>query len=209
MRLSRRLLLLAVISLPVVAGIWPPIGWAEPDPQAFIQTLAQQAISTVADRRLTDADREDRFRRLFVSAFDIPEIARFVLARYWRSAAPEQQQEFIKLFEDLQVLTWSQRFKGYQGETLQTMGAAKEGDRGWTVDSQILRGEQGPPIPVQWRLHLSDEGNLQVVDIVVEGVSMAITQRSDYAAMLQSNGGKLDALFSALRTKIDQLRAGP
>jgi phospholipid transport system substrate-binding protein len=174
--------------------------------QAFIQSLASQAISTVAERQISDGERNERFRRLFVASFDLPEISRFVLARYWKTATPEQQTEFIKLFEEMQVLNWTQRFKDYKGENLEVTGAIKEGDRSFTVDSVINR----PPaaaMPVQWRLRIGDDGKLRVTDIVVEGVSMAITQRSDYNSLLQGNGGRFESLLSALRTKIDQMRA--
>lgn len=174
--------------------------------QALIQGLAQQAISTVAERQISDGERNERFRRLFVSAFDLPEISRFVLARYWRTATPEQQQEFVKLFEDMQVLNWAQRFKDYHGESLQVTSSAKDGERGFTVDSQLNR-PSAQPMPVQWKVHQGEDGKLRVTDIVVEGVSMSITQRSDYNSLLQGSGGNFDVLLKALHTKVDQMRA--
>jgi len=60
---------------------------------------------------------------------------------------------------------------------------------------------------VQWRLHDMPDGSLRITDIIVEGVSMAITQRQDFSSTLQGIGGKIDALLSAMRTKIDQLKA--
>jgi phospholipid transport system substrate-binding protein len=180
---------------------------AAEDERALIEQLARAAIATVADRQLSEAERDEHFRTLFVSSFDIPEIGRFVLGRYWRTASAEQQQEFLKLFEDINVLTWTKRFEGYEGEALETLGqATPDGERFSLIESQITR-PHGPPIPVRWRLHLGDDGRLRIVDIIVEGVSMAITNRSDYTAALQANGGKLDALLSSMRTKIDQLRA--
>ena len=174
--------------------------------KAFIQNLAQQAISTVAERQISDTDRNDRFRKLFVSTFDLPSISQFVLARYWRAASPDQQQEFVKLFEDMQVLNWAQRFKDYHGESLQVLSSAKDGEKGFTVDSQLNRPSAGP-MPVVWKVHTADDGKIRITDIVVEGVSMSITQRSDYNSLLQANGGKFDELLKALRTKIDQMRA--
>ena len=174
--------------------------------QAFIQNLAQTAITTVAKGPASDAERNDRFRKLFVSAFDLPEISRFVLARYWRTATPDQQQQFVKLFEDMQVLNWSQRFKDYQGETLQVTAASKEGDTGFTVDSQLAR-PTGNPTVVQWKMHLAADGQIRITDIVVEGVSMALTQRSDFSSLLQANGGKVDELLKTLQAKVDQLRS--
>lgn len=176
------------------------------DAQHFIEALAQRALTTVANKQLSQNERDELFHKLFISSFDIPEIGRFVLSRYWRSASPDQQQEFLSLFEEITVLTWAKRFQDYNGEKLETLSGNKDGDRGWMVDSRILR-PQGPPVPVQWRLRQGDDGAFRVVDIVVEGVSMAITHRSDYAAAMQANGGRVDSLLATMRTKLDQLRA--
>ncbi len=199
--------LLAVLLLATSTLLSSPAGAADKTPddaKGFIQNLAQQAITTVAQRDLADGERSDRFRRLFVASFDLPEISQFVLGRYWRSATPEQQQQFSKLFEDLQVLTWTQRFKNYEGETLTVTNATKDNGKDFTVWSQ-LTNSSGQPTPVEWKVHQTDDGQLRVTDIVVEDVSMAITQRSDYNSMLQGNSGKIDALLTALRSKIDQM----
>ena len=206
--LSRLPQTLAVLLLATSALLAAPAGAADKTPddaKEFIQNLAHQAISTVAQRELADSERNDRFRRLFVASFDLPQISQFVLARYWRTATPEQQQEFIKLFQEMQVLNWAQRFKDYKGENLAVNASSKD-DKGFTVESQINH-PPAQPMPVQWKVHQADDGTLKVTDIVVEGVSMAITQRSDYNSMLQGNGGKIDALLTALRTKVDQMRA--
>jgi len=207
--LSRLPQTLAVLLLASSALLTLPAGAAEKSPdeaKEFIQNLAQQAITTVAQRDLADSERNDRFRRLFVASFDLPQISQFVLARYWRTATPEQQQDFIKLFQEVQVLNWAQRFKDYKGENLAVTASAKDGDKGFVVESQ-LNHPPAQPMPVQWKVHQAEDGTLKVTDIVVEGVSMAITQRSDYNSMLQGNGGKVDALLTALRTKVDQMRA--
>ncbi|HXP97483.1 MAG TPA: ABC transporter substrate-binding protein [Telmatospirillum sp.] len=206
--LSRSTLLRATFTLLVVLTLGTTPSHAQTDDAArkFVGALAQRAITTVADRQISQIERDERFRKLFVSAFDIPEIGRFVLSRYWRAATPDQQQEFLSLFEDITVLTWAKRFQDYNGESLETVSASKDGDHSWMVDSHILRN-QGPQVPVQWRLRESDDGSFRVVDIIVEGVSMAITHRSDYASAMQSNGGRIDGLLSIMRTKLDQLKA--
>ena len=206
--LSRLPQILAVLLLASSTLLSSPAGAAEKTPddaKEFISNLAQQAITTVAQRDLADSERNDRFRRLFVASFDLPQISQFVLARYWRAATPEQQQDFMKLFQEVQVLNWAQRFKDYKGENLAVTSSSKDGDKGFVVESQ-LNHPPAQPMPVQWKVHQGDDGQLKVTDIVVEGVSMAITQRSDFNSLLQGNGGKIDALLSALRTKVDQMR---
>jgi phospholipid transport system substrate-binding protein len=208
MTMLRRTFLAAFVAFCLAGAALPaPAGAATGDDATkFIQDLARRAIATVADGQLSETARNDSFRSLFVSSFDIPAIARFVLGRYWRNATPDQQQEFVKLFEDFNVQVWTKRFEDYHGESLKTVGTGtKEGDQGWLVESSIVRN-QGPPISVQWRLEQSDGAGFRIVDIIVDGVSMALTYRSDYASALQGNGGKIDALLASLRTKNDQLR---
>lgn len=205
MKVSRALTALLLAIFLCGAGAAAPAVGASEDPQKFIQGLAQKAITTVAAQNVSDGERSQRFRHLFVSAFDIPEIGKFVLGRHWRAASPAQQSQFLKEFEDMQVFTWSRRFKDYHGEHLQTLGARKENE-GWLVDSQIVR-PQGSPIPVQWRVRQESDGALRIVDIVPEGVSMALTQRQDFAGALQSNGGNVDALLASMRAKNQQLAA--
>lgn len=179
---------------------------ADQDPKAFVTGLADKAMSTMTAKGLSDQERTNRFRALFTSEVDVPEIGKFVLGRYWRGATPEQQQEFLASFEDIVVLTWSSRFKDYGGDLRHTVtNVSQDGERGITVDSKVDRQSQ-QPIGLQWRLKQGDAG-LRVVDLVVEGSSMAITYRSEYASVIQSNGGKVEGLLAALRTKLAELKA--
>ena len=171
--------------------------------QTFIHDLAQNAIATVAARNISDDERDENFRRLFISAFDIPEIGKFVLSRQWRLITPEKQGEFLKEFENTQVVSWARRFKTYNGVRLEALGARGEGDSAWLVDSQIIR-PQASPVSVQWRVHRDAEGRLRITDIIVAGASMILTHRDDYIAALRGNGGNIDALLATMRSKNEQ-----
>ncbi|HIJ38917.1 MAG TPA: ABC transporter substrate-binding protein [Rhodospirillaceae bacterium] len=181
----------------------------EPDPEKFIQSLAQQAISAVADHQISETERAQRFHDLFVSNFDVPEIGRYVLARYWSGpagATVEQQQTFLKLFESIEVLKWARRFKRYQGEMLESLGSNKDREREWLVQSQIVRNP-APPIPVEWRVHQSADGSFRIIDIKSEGASMRLTLRQDYNAVLQAEGGRIESLLDKLRGTLEHLKA--
>lgn len=204
--LTRRSFLSSAVALGFGAlGLPAALRAQEPDAKSFIQGLAQQAINTVT-APMSEDERIRRFRTLFVSAFDLPEISRFVLGRYWRAASPEQQQQFLVLFEQLTVLTWAKRFKDYKGEQLEVTGVAKDGERGVFVESRINRVTGGQPIPVAWRLRQPD-GGYKIIDIVIEGVSMAITNRSEYNSVIQAQGGSMDGLLETMRNKIAAMRS--
>ena len=176
------------------------------DAQKFINGLASNALILVNDKAMSDKDRAEKFRTLFVATFDLPEIGKFVPGRHWKNATPAQQKDFIESFEDFTVLTWSTRFKDYSGVSSAIDGAAPADDGYWQVDLRIIRN-QGDPLPLGWRIHKVD-GNWRITDILVEGVSMALTQRQDFASAMQSSGGSLDALLDAMHKKTDELKAG-
>lgn len=202
--LSRRILLLSAVAA-VACLRAPNVGFAgEVNARSFIQGLADTAMNTVAVKDLSDGERALRFRNLFVNTFDLPEISKLVLGRYWRPATAEQRGEFQKLFEDIQVYTWTRRFKEYSGETLDIFGVEADASGDSLVVSQIRRHNLAP-INVSWRVRRDGE-TFRVVDIIVEGASMIVTYRSDYSGVLSSQGGKLDSLLAVMRQKADQLK---
>lgn len=198
--------LVAAFTLTIGSAL-PARAEAASDAKAFIEGLADTAMKTVAVQGIAEQERQERFRSLFVDTFDLPEIGKLVLGRYWRTATPEQQQDFLKLFEDIQVYTWSRRFQDYGGETLEVLGVSPDGDTDSIVESRIKR-QAGDPISVSWRVR--KEGEIfKVMDIKVEGASMAFTHRSEYSSVIQGSGGKVDGLLAAMRKKIAQLQANP
>lgn len=173
------------------------------DAGAFIQQLADKTITIITGKG-NDAAAVRKFDALFSPSIDIPEVGRLVLGRYWRQATPEQQKEFLALFEQMNVLIWSKRFEEYSGETLNILSSKADGKR-YIVDSTVQR-PSGKPVSVQWAVHQS-AGSFKIVDITVEGVSMVVTNRSDYAAAIQAQGGKVEGLLVNMRQRVTSLKA--
>ena len=136
----------------------------------------------------------------------IPTIGRFVLGRYWRTASREQQQEYLELFENMVVETYARRFTEYSGETFRVLGSRGEGEGDTMVQSQIVR-PAGPPIQVAWRVR-ERNGQFRIIDVSIEGVSMAVTQRNEFGAVIQRNGGRIEPLLETLRGRITAARQG-
>lgn len=172
------------------------------DPSALINNLVAEAISNIKDQQAGDADRETKFRALLESGFDIPRISRFVLGRYWNGASDEQRQKFTTLFEDWIVRSYSARFREYNGESIKVTGARTETETTTAVMSQFTKPNGGPPAKVEWHVRKLTDGSFKIVDVSVEGISMALTQRDDIAAVADRNGGTADGLNRALETRL-------
>ena len=201
---SRRRLLAAALAcgLAATGGLAAPgAAWAaaEGGSSQFIERLGQDAISVLANDALSREARLAEFRRLLREGFALEAIGRFVLGRHWQAANEEQRREFLTAFEDFVVNSYAARLSQYSGETFKVLDERDDGERGSSVNTQIMRPD-GPPIQVQWRVREAASGP-KIVDIVIEGVSLAITQRSEFAAVIQQNGGRIDPLIEQLRQK--------
>lgn len=172
------------------------------DPSALISQLVSQAINVIVDKNETEDQREAKFRSLLQDGFDIPRIPRFVLGRYWNGATEDQRKQFSQLFEDWIVRTYAARFGQYSGEKIQVTGTRSEGPSTTVVVSQFVSPTGAPPAKVEWVVRKSGDNNFTVVDVSVEGVSMALTQRDEIAAVADRNGGTVDGLNRAMQDKI-------
>ena len=170
------------------------------DAGTFVQSLGDQAIKVITDKGLSPVDREKKFHQIFVEHFDVPAIGRFVLGRYWRTASDAQKTEFLKLFEDMIVKTYNNRFTEYKGEQFVVTGSRGDGDSAM-VTTNVTRPGNSQPVKVDWRV-LKPQGQLKIVDVVIEGVSMSVTQQQEFGSVIQRNGGQIDSLLASMRERI-------
>lgn len=203
----RRVFLFPVVVMAFVLTAVPMVRAADLDQaRTLVQTVAKKGIEDVLTANIPQSEKIDRFRSLFQTYFDVPSIARFVLARHWRDAPPPARDQFTDLFREVNVYTWARRFKDYNGQDLVITGVSPDGDKGAFVDTTVQQDGGAQPLTVRWRLRDREEG-WKVVDLEVEGVSMAITYRSEYNSLLSGQGVDLDKLNSLLERQIAQLQA--
>jgi phospholipid transport system substrate-binding protein len=177
----------------------------EADAGAFLKALSREASAKLGVADLTNAQKEDNFRQLFRSAFDVPTISRFVLGKYWRSASETQRQEFTAAFEELQMQRFLPQFEKYDDDSVQVVSVQAEQAKPdvYKVGSRIKRAE-GEPISVVWRSR--DTGDsYKILDIVAVGVSMAISLRREYGEVANAEG--IDGLIEEMRDKSATLAA--
>lgn len=174
----------------------------------FIQDLGDRAILLLADKNLSEENRDAQFRSMLREAFDLQTIARFVIGRSWQTATPEQQKEYMELFEALVVKTYSDRFALYTGEGFKVRSSVPEGDKDTIVNSDITRPNGSPTTAVTWRVRQKGD-KMGIIDVVVEGVSMSVTQRQEYSSVIQRNGGDVAALLDLMRQRVAEKPSQP
>jgi phospholipid transport system substrate-binding protein len=169
----------------------------------FIAGLGERAVSALTGPELSHEERALRFRELLDTHFDGPAIGKFVLGRYWRTATDEEKQEFIKLFEEFLVQGYARRFGEYSGENFEVRNV-RQGTDGFALVQSLVIRPNAENVRVDWRVHGENGDGFRIVDVIVEGLSMAATQRDEFASVIQSKGGKVAGLLDVLRAKVGQ-----
>ena len=193
-----------IIAALVAAGL--PPGPARADEfsdgaKKFIEILTSDAISMLTVENISKNERSDRFRRLMNENFAIKGIAKFVLGRHWRKANESEKKEYLQLFEDLLVATYADRFAKYSGEKLLVNESEVRGKGDALVHTIMILVDGAKPLKVAWRVR-GKSGIYKIVDIMVEGISMVVTQKSEFASFIKKNGGSLGPLLLELRKRI-------
>jgi phospholipid transport system substrate-binding protein len=196
--MTRRILLGALPAVWVAGMSIAPADAADEDAAGFMNQLLNHAIEVLNDKASL-AERRARFRQLFHADFDGPGIARFVLGRYWRQANAEERQEFLRLFEDYVVYAYSARLSDFSGETFKVRSSRADEDA-VIVSTDIFSPRTAAPLEIDWRL-VSDDGVYKIADVVVEGVSLMVTERSEFASVIARHGGQMDRLLALMRQK--------
>lgn len=178
------------------AAIKTPVG-------KFVQDLGNNAIAVIANKSITQQQRSDKFRDILRNSFDLMTIGRFVIGRSWNAATPDQQKEYMRLFEELVIKTYGDRMTLYTGEGFKVVGVRPETEKDTIVNSQITHPDGSDPTTIDWRVRLRD-GKLGVIDVVVEGVSLSVTQRQEYASVIQNNDGQISALLDKMRQQVKE-----
>ncbi len=169
----------------------------------FIRNLGDQAIQVQQMPGLTSGQRERRFRAILHQGFDVDFIGRFVIGSYWRTASAQQKANYQRLFGEYILQTYAGKFGGYAGKKLAITEEKPVGSKDVVVRTRIER-PSGSPIYADWRVRITS-GRYRIIDVMVQGVSMVLTHRQEFAALIRKNG--VDGLINLLNARVDKLPA--
>jgi phospholipid transport system substrate-binding protein len=165
------------------------------DAEAFVQRVADEVLKVVRQASAAQP-RADQMLDLFRRYAALPQIARFTAGVAWRSMSAAQQQAYVDAFEKYAVRMYSNRIGEYSGQTLEVTGSQDAGRRGVLVNT-VLKSTGQPDTRIDW-LVSDHDGEPKLVDVVAEGVSLSISQREEFASMLDRRGGDIDRFIADL-----------
>ena len=196
-----------VLILAVIVAAWggsSAAGETAPGKaKAFMGGLSGQALKVLRADGVPLGDKEKRVRSLLAENIDIDQIGRFVLGRALRKASAEHRDQFRILFREFVLRTYARRLGSYSGQAFEIVGARPVGKRDVLVSTRLSR-PGGPPIELGWRVRNGPNGH-KILDVVVSGISMAVTQRSEFRSVLSKRG--MEGLIKLLRAQVSKIAA--
>jgi phospholipid transport system substrate-binding protein len=167
--------------------------------QQMIQEIGTQVLAILRDQGLDNQQKFDRLVALLDGPIDLELIARLILGRHWRSASEAQRTEYLELFRAFALDNLASRLHVYDGQDFEIVGAQAVNERDAVVATRVTGGGR-PPLKVDWRVRELDEGALVAIDVIVEGISLIVTQRSEFSAVIERQG--MEGLLAELRQRV-------
>ena len=181
--------------------------WAQMEqPAEFLQRFVARALPLLEEPPPAGSARNALVQTLLREGFDLRTIARFVAGRAIRSASPESRQAYQVAFEEYLIASYGAQLADYDGASM-AVGRVRSQSANTAVVASSLTRHAGAKVIIDWRLKRQGE-TWRIIDVVIEGVSMAQTQRSEFAAARRSAGGTLDDLTNLLRIQTSRISNG-
>jgi phospholipid transport system substrate-binding protein len=174
----------------------------ELSPDQLVQRVTDDVLSSIkSDKQLAAGDKQKALKlaeEKVLPHIDFEEATRLAVGRAWREANPEQRKKLVDEFRRMLVRTYSNAIESYQGQTLKVLPSrGKQSDDDTTVRTQFIRAG-GKPLPIDFQMRKTDKG-WKIYDIVVEGVSLVLTYRSEFEQVVKQGG--IDGLLKRLAQK--------
>jgi len=185
--------------IAVVFAFAAPDGAHAGPSRDLIEKLAADATPVLNDRGLESGERASRIRAILGGVMDREAMAPAIIGRYWRRATPEQRSDLTDLLEAYLVHSYASRMDSIEGQVAFEIGGERPIGARTMVDTRVIR-PSAPPVAVSWQVE-SVGGQPKVTDIVIEGVSMVVSQRDDFSSVIRQQGG-IDGLIGLLRQRV-------
>ncbi|TMH88835.1 MAG: ABC transporter substrate-binding protein [Betaproteobacteria bacterium] len=178
-------------------------------PEELVRKVTQDVLDAIkSDKELAAGDKRKALKlaeEKVLPHIDFDEATRLAVGRAWAQATPEQRRKLVEEFRRMLVRTYSNAISVYEGQTMKVLPVRmKPGDTEATVHNQYIRAG-GTPLPVDYQMHKTDQG-WKIYDITVEGVSLVLTYRSEFDAIVKQQG--IDGLIKRLEEKNTPAKLG-
>ena len=173
------------------------------NPKAFIFELVQDAIKTLGDKNISKADKEKKIESIAIDNVDINALSMYTLGDKRKTLDKENLEKYKNLFETYFLKSLTSRLSDYSQQKFEVISADQKSESYTIVSSKIISSSSQPEIKIDWRVYTKDPAKPLIRDLVVEGLSLAKTQKAEFASILSSNNYDINILFLKLEEFIN------
>ncbi len=172
------------------------------DPKQFIQEIVDEAKEILVDSN-SDKYKSDKLTEIALATVDINGVGFYTLGSYRKDLTEEQKKEYTILFKKYFLKTFVSRLTDYSEPKIDVVSAEKKNEKYTIVSSILLATEKRAEVKIDWRVYTKDPNKPLIRDLIIEGLSLARTQKEEFSSIIESNDGNINALFNKLREFIN------
>ena len=173
------------------------------EPDKFIQSIADEA-SKVLINNFSKEDKMEKLKAIALKSVDIKGIGLYSLGSHRKSLLDSQKEKYNELFKKYFLKSFASRLSDYTDPKINVLSMEKINDKYTIVSSILIATEKNPEVKINWRVYTKDPANPLIRDLIIEGISLARTQKEEFNSVIQSNDGDINALFSNLTEFINK-----
>ena len=168
------------------------------EPDVFVQSTVNRAAKTLG-ANLTKEERIEKLKQIASDTVDINGIGYYTLGAYRKNISNEQIEQYNVLFEQYFLKSFSSRLAEYSNPEIEVVSKKKINENYTMVSSILVSTEKRPEVKIDWRVYTKNPNNPKIRDLIIEGLSLARTQKEEFSSIIQGNDGDINALFATLR----------
>jgi len=172
------------------------------DPSQFIQSIVNEASKALITNK-TKEERIDELKLIAIKSVDIKGIGLYTLGSYRKDLSDAQKEEYNDLFKNYFLKSFANRLSDYTDPKINVISQEKLNEKYTIVSSILMATEKKPEVNIQWRVYTKNPDQPLIRDLIIEGLSLARTQKEEFNSVIQSNNGDINALFSNLKNFIN------
>ena len=171
------------------------------EPDVFVQSTVNRA-SEALNNKYSKEEKIEKLKQIASETVDIRGIGFYTLGAYRKSISEDEKKEYEILFEKYFLKSFASRLAEYSNPEIEVVSKEKLNENYTMVTSKLVATEQRPEVKIDWRIYTKKPQNPLIRDLIIEGLSLARTQKEEFSSIIQSNDGDINALFDTLRSFI-------
>jgi len=169
----------------------------------FISTFTTEA-SAILSSKLTDEEKIIQLKKIGENTVDIDGVGLYTLGKYRKSLTDTQKKQYKELFRNYFLKSFSNRLVGYSDAKIAVLSEEVKNEKYTIVFSKLIGTSDRPEVKIDWRVYTKNPENPMVRDLIIEGLSLARTQKEEFNSIIVNNGGNIEALFENLSKFIEK-----